>query len=219
MTWFTNWFGGLSTFQQALACAAVPATVIMLIQTVLLLFGVGGHAADHGEFDHDHDFGHGHDFDHDHDHDFDHSHDGAHHSYGVRLFTVRGLVALFAVGGWLGIAAVDLGASELTSGLIAAVSGILALLLVAYIIKIFLGFQESGNLDAHNAVAQTAKVYLTIPARRGGTGKVMLTLQERLVEMDAVTDFGKDIKTDSMVQVVSATDNILVVCPLDNASL
>lgn len=207
MTWFTNWFGGLSTFQQALACAAVPATVILLIQTVLLLFGVGGHAADHGEFDHDHD------------HDFDHSHDGAHHSYGVRLFTVRGLVALFAVGGWLGIAAVDLGASELTSGLIAAVSGILALLLVAYIIKIFLGFQESGNLDAHNAVAQTAKVYLTIPARRGGTGKVMLTLQERLVEMDAVTDFGKDIKTDSMVQVVSATDNILVVCPLDNASL
>lgn len=209
MTWFTNWFEDLSTFQQALACAAVPATVIMLIQTVLLIFGIGGHAADHGEFDHDHDF----------DHDFDHSHDGAHHSYGVRLFTVRGLVALFAVGGWLGIAAVDLGASELTSGIIAAVSGILALLLVAYIIKVFLGFQESGNLDAHNAVAQTAKVYLTIPARRGGTGKVMLTLQERLVEMDAVTDFDKDIKTDSMVQVVSATDNVLVVRPLDNSAL
>ena len=209
MTWFTNWFDGLSTFQQALACAAVPATVIMLIQTVLLLFGIGGHAADHGEFDHDHDFGHDHDFD----------HDGAHHSYGVRLFTVRGLVALFAVGGWLGIAAVDLGASELTSGIIAAVSGILALLLVAYIIKVFLGFQESGNLDAHNAVTQTARVYLTIPARRSGTGKVMLTVQERLVEMDAVTDFEKDIKTDSMVQVVSATDNYLVVCPLDNASL
>ncbi len=219
MTWFTNWFGGLTAFQQALACAAVPATVILLIQTVLLLFGVGGHAADHGEFDHDHDFGHGHDFDHDHDHDFDHSHDGAHHSYGVRLFTVRGLVALFAVGGWLGIAAVDLGANELTSGLIAAVSGILALLLVAYIIKVFSGLQESGNLDAHNAVAQTAKVYLTIPARRGGAGKVMLTLQERLVEMDAVTDCDREIKTDSMVQVVSATDNILVVCPLDNASL
>lgn len=211
MTWFTNWFEGLSTFQQALACAAVPATVIMLIQTVLLLFGIGGHAADHGEFDHDHDF------DHDNDHDFDH--DGAHHSYGVRLFTIRGLVALFAVGGWLGIAAVDLGASELTSGIIAAVSGILALLLVAYIIKVFLGFQESGNLDAHNAVTQTARVYLTIPARRSGTGKVMLTVQERLVEMDAVTDFEKDIKTDSMVQVVSATDNYLVVCPLDNASL
>lgn len=217
MTWFTNWFEGLSSFQQALACAAVPATVIMLIQTVLLLFGIGGHAADHGEFDHDHDFGHGHDFDHDHDHDFDH--DGAHHSYGVRLFTIRGLVALFAVGGWLGIAAVDLGASELTSGIIAAVSGILALLLVAYIIKVFLGLQESGNLDAHNAVTQTARVYLTIPARRSGTGKVMLTVQERLVEMDAVTDFEKDIKTDSMVQVVSATDNYLVVCPLDNASL
>ncbi|MGN0492567.1 MAG: hypothetical protein ACI4F7_02875 [Acutalibacteraceae bacterium] len=214
MTWFTNWFGELSTFQQALACAAVPATVILLIQTVLLLFGIGGHDADHGELDHD--FGNGHDFDHDHDHDFDHDHDGAHHSYGVRLLTIRGLVAMFAVGGWLGIAAVDLGASDLASGLIAVVSGILALLLVAYIIKAFSGLQESGNLDAHNAVAQTARVYLTIPARRGGTGKVMLTLQERLVEMDAVTDFDREIKTDSMVQVVSATENILVVRPIDN---
>lgn len=211
MTWFTNWFDGLTAFQQALACAAVPATVILLIQTVLLLFGIGGHDADHGELDHD--------FDHDHDHDFDHDHDGAHHAYGIRLFTVRGLVAMFAVGGWLGIAAVDLGAGKVASGIIAVVSGVLALLLVAYIIKLFSGMQESGNLDAHNAVAQTAKVYLTIPARRGGTGKVMLTLQERLVEMDAVTDFEKEIKTDSMVQVVSATDNFLVVRPLDNASL
>lgn len=216
MTWFTNWFGGLSTFQQALACAAVPATIILLIQTVLLLFGIGGHDADHGELDHD--FDHDHDLSHDHDHDFDHDHDGAHHSYGVRLFTVRGLVAMFAVGGWLGIAAVDLGASDLSAGLIAVVSGIFALMLVAYIIKFFSGLQESGNLDAHNAVTQTAKVYIKIPARRSGTGKVMLTVQERLVEMDAVTDFDRDIKTDSMVQVVSATDNVLVVRPFDNTA-
>ena len=55
------------------------------------MFGVGGHDADSGEFDHD--FSYSHDFDGHIDHDFDHSHDfdghidhdGAHHLSGVRI--------------------------------------------------------------------------------------------------------------------------------------
>jgi hypothetical protein len=36
-------------------------------------------------------------------------------------------------------------------------------------------------------VGQSGDVYLSIPAHRGGTGKVHITLQERLMELDAVT--------------------------------
>ena len=129
--WFTNWWEGLTLLQQCFAVVAIPATVILLLQTVLLLFGLGGHDADHGEVDTDHDFDHDmdhdldhdtdHDFDHDADHDFDHdAHDGAHHAAGIRLFTLRGIVALFAVGGWLGVAMCDLGLSPALAGLIAA---------------------------------------------------------------------------------------------------
>ncbi len=205
MDWFFQWFAGLTLLQQIFACIALPATVILAIQTVLLILGIGFGDGDcdlHGPdcdtcgIDGDPDYAVG---------------DAA----GLRIFTVRGLVAMFAIGGWLGIAAVDLGANDIVATLVAVASGLLALFLVAYLVKLLLKLQESGNLDAKNAVAHTGRVYITIPGSRRGTGKVILTLQERLCEMEAVTDCEADIKTDSMVQVVSVSDSLLVVRPLD----
>lgn len=212
--WFTNWWEGLTLLQQCFAVVAIPATVILLLQTVLLLFGLGGHDADHGEVDTDHDFDHG--FDHDADHDFDHdAHDGAHHAAGIRLFTLRGIVALFAVGGWLGVAMCDLGLSPALAGLIAAAGGFAALVIAALVIKYALRLQENGNIAAKNAVAHTATVYIPIPAARSGCGKVTMNLQERFVEMEALTDCDRTLKTGETVQVVGVTDeDKLVVRPL-----
>ncbi len=222
--WFTNWWDGLTLLQQCFAVVAIPATVILVLQTVLLLFGLGGHDADHGEVDHDfdhdtdHDFAHDvdHDFDHDHDLDHDHdAHDGAHHAAGIRLFTLRGIVALFAVGGWLGVAMCDLGLSPALAGLIAAAGGFAALVIAALVIKYALRLQENGNIAAKNAVAHTATVYIPIPAARSGCGKVTMNLQERFVEMDALTDCDRVLKTGETVQVVGVTDeDRLVVRPL-----
>lgn len=222
--WFTNWWDGLTLLQQCFAVVAIPATVILVLQTVLLLFGLGGHDADHGEVDHDfdhdtdHDFAHDvdHDFDHDHDLDHDHdAHDGAHHAAGIRLFTLRGIVALFAVGGWLGVAMCDLGLSPALAGLIAAAGGFAALVIAALVIKYALRLQENGNIAAKNAVAHTATVYIPIPAVRSGCGKVTMNLQERFVEMDALTDCDRVLKTGEAVQVVGVTDeDRLVVRPL-----
>lgn len=230
--WFTNWWDGLTLLQQCFAVVAIPATVILVLQTVLLLFGLGGHDADHGEvdadhdldhdmdhdFDHDvdHDFDHDHDFNHDHDLDHDHdAHDGAHHAAGIRLFTLRGIVALFAVGGWLGVAMCDLGLSPALAGLIAAAGGFAALVIAALVIKYALRLQENGNIAAKNAVAHTATVYIPIPAARSGCGKVTMHLQERFVEMDALTDCDRVLKTGETVQVVGVTDeDRLVVRPL-----
>lgn len=212
--WFTNWWEGLTLLQQCFAVVAIPATVILLLQTVLLLFGLGGHDADHGEVDTDHDFDHG--FDHDADHDFDHdAHDGAHHAAGIRLFTLRGIVALFAVGGWLGVAMCDLGLSPVLAGLIAAAGGFAALVIAALVIQYALRLQENGNIAAKNAVAHTATVYIPIPAARSGCGKVTMNLQERFVEMEALTDCDRTLKTGETVQVVGVTDeDKLVVRPL-----
>lgn len=205
MAWLINWFEGLTLLQQIFACAALPATVILGIQTVLLVLGLGlgGHTDADGDGVCD-------DCDADGDFDGPEAEDAA----GVRVFSVRGLVAMFSIGGWTGIAAVDMGAGELLASLVAIATGVGALFAVAYIIKALLKLQENGNLDARNAITHTARVYITIPAARRGTGKVMLTVQERLVEMEAVTDYAEDIKTNCMVQVVSVTDNVLVVRPL-----
>ena len=83
MTWFTTWWAGLTLLQQSFAAVAIPATVLLLLQTVLLLFGLGGHDADHGECDHDFDHDLDHDLDHDFDHDFDHDPDLDHGADGA----------------------------------------------------------------------------------------------------------------------------------------
>lgn len=229
MAWFTSWWEALSLLQQCFAVVAIPATLILLIQTMMLLIGIGGHDADadhdmgapdhdfHGGGDmhdgdfHDGDLHDGHDF-----HDGHDVHDGAQHAAGLRLFTLRGIVALFAVGGWLGVAMCDLGLPNSLSILIAAVGGLIALIVAALAIKYALRLQESGNLSPKNAVAHTATVYIPIPANRTGSGKVTMNLQERFVELDAITDCDTPIPTGTMVQVVRVTDkNELIVRTLN----
>ena len=221
---FIAWWNSLTGLQQLLACGALPATLLLLIQTILLLFGVGGggHDADHGELPADSvsepggapdaaapdsqlqdgvpdgeaaDMGH----------------DGAHHLEGVRIFTIRGIVAFVAVGGWLGIAMVDLGLSGAWASVIAFFGGTLALLAVAWILKWSLSLQESGTLNPQNAIAHIGTVYITIPPKRSGSGKVNLTVQEQLVELDAVTDSEYPIKPNTQVQVVGLSGKTTLV--------
>ena len=213
MEWFSAWWSSLGTLGQIFATAAIPATVVMVLQTVLLLVGFAGHD---GECDHE--FSHesaelSHEIDgSDGDHDV---HDGAHHVDGLRLFTVRGIVAMLAIGGWTGVALCDAGVGSIMSSAIAIIAGLAALFLAAYVIKLSLKLQDDGNFNIKNAVAHTATVYIPIPPSRNGTGKITMNLQERFVELDAMTDHGEKLPTGAMVQVVSVTDkNEVIVRPM-----
>ena len=212
MQWFISWWDSLIIVQQVFACIAIPATVVLILQTILLLFGVGGgHDADNGADFADDASGDasgadasGHDIS---GHDGGApDHDGAHHAAGLRVLTVRGLVAFFAVGGWLGVALIDTGLPVAAAAAVAFVGGVLALLLVAWMLKWSLSLQDSGNIDIANAVGMQAQVYLTIPAKQSGTGKVTLTVQERYLELDAMTAYAEAIKPGALV-VVTGTVN------------
>ncbi len=249
MTWFVNWWDGLTLLQQVFAVVAIPSTLILVIQTVMLLFGLGG---SHGELDNGesdfsgidtdgdgvpdsfdidgdgvpdvggidldgdgipdvpHDVGH---FEAGDRHDVNTAgHDGSHSGSGLRLFTLRGIVALFAVGGWLGVMLVDLGASPAVTVISAFAGGFLALLFCALIIKWSLSLQENGTFSVKTAIARTGNVYIPIPPERQGSGKITLNLEDRFLELEAMTDEKEKIPTGKSVQVVSVTDkNVLIV--------
>lgn len=204
---------------------AVPSSVILVLQTILLLFGLGGHEdADLDsdvsgiDFDTDHDFDvevdHDHDFILDHDHDYDHD-DGAMHSSGLRLFTVRGMVAFFAVGAWSGISAISLGAPNWLALLVTFIFGSLALLFVALFLKWSLKLQHDGTMKPSQATGKEGEVYITIGANRSTRGKVNIILQQQLVELDAVTDADRPLKYGERVKIVETLgDNTLVVEPI-----
>jgi hypothetical protein len=72
--------------------------------------------------------------------------------------------------------------------------------------------ERDGTLSLASAVGTTGSVYLSIPARREGVGKVHLIVQNRLVELRAITD-EDDLATGTPILVVDVegTDTVVVV--------
>lgn len=200
------WWEALTGLQQIFAVAAIPATVILILQTILTLIGMGGGAdAEAG--------GGGTDFDGDGDCDMDHTFgeettvDDIGDADGLRLLTVRSIIAFFAVGGWFGVVLVDVGVHEVLAIIGALVAGFVAALLIALFFKWISKLQANGNINVKNAVGKQATVYLTIPASGASTGKITMELQDRYVELEAKTKQAQPIKTGSTVKVVDVIDS------------
>lgn len=201
-----EWWNALNLLQQIYLCAAVPFTIVLIIQTILTFVGLGGHGdTDGADADADTDLsGHldG--------HADGHTEDVAAVA-GFRFFTVRGIVAFFCIFGWSGYL---LAGSEMPLALIVLISvaaGLLAMLAIGLMFNAARRLQDSGNIRYSNAVGMAAQVYIPVPANREGRGKVMVLIQERLVEAEAITDEDVRLKTGETVQVTGNIGNTLIV--------
>jgi hypothetical protein len=71
--------------------------------------------------------------------------------------------------------------------LVGAASGLGAGALIAYLMRSLYRLQDDGTVHIERARGATGTVYVSIPADSGGRGKVQLELQNRTVEIEAVT--------------------------------
>ena len=196
----------MSLTAQIFAVIAIPATLLLLIQTVMMFMGIGDDGdgmgddladdmdiADDLPDEADGVFGEETDID---------SADLAGLD-GLRILTMRGIIAFLVVFGWVG-AAMDSAGAKLWGTLpVATVCGFAMMVLLALLMRAVMKLRDNGNTDNRNAIGVSGKVYLTIPPSRSGAGKVHLMLQGSLVERDAVTDSSEAIPTGSEVVVVS----------------
>lgn len=189
------WWDSLTVLQQVFACIGIPATLILIVQTVLLLFGIGDGDGVDADVDPD---------------GFDIG-EAAGGDDGLTLFTVRGIVAMFCVGGWAGIVFVDLGISNILSIFLAGVCGIASLVGIAYLMKSVMKLQSSGNIVLGSALGKVGEVYIPIPPNGSGKGKISITVQDRLIEIDAISSNPEGLKTGEPVRVVSTDESGLVV--------
>jgi hypothetical protein len=84
--------------------------------------------------------------------------------------------------------------------------------LMAFLFYQMSKLQQSGSMRIESAIDQTGEVYLTIPKNRDGVGKINITLNGTLREMDAVTDDPEPLKNGSIVQVLDiVSGNLLLV--------
>jgi membrane protein implicated in regulation of membrane protease activity len=182
--------------------AAVIGGTVLVCQFALTLLGLGDHG---GDISHMGGGAHVGDFSGHHIGDShvggDASHPDSTHLFGV--ITFRTVVAAAAFFGATGKAALGANYAPSTAFILAAIVGLFAMYGMYQLMRLITGLDSSGNERIDNAVGSKATVYIRVPATRGGVGKVQLSMQNRIVEYQAVTDDAEPLRTGEIVQVVA----------------
>lgn len=215
-----EWWKTLTIFGQVLACIAIPTTLLLLIQTILALLGIGGDGdSDGADADADGDVELGADLDTDLDtpadviygNDVPEASDLHTLDDGLRLLSIRSILAFLAVFSWTGLLLLRANAKMWVTITVSLVAGFAAMMFVALIIRQTLRLQADGTKNIRSALGRTGTVYLRIPAARGGAGKVTLMLGENCVELEAVTDEETAIPSGREVVVIGISGGALIV--------
>ncbi len=187
---FSEWWNSLEAVTQVFYCMAIPSTLLLLIQTVMMFIGIG----DDSDFDTP-----------DTELDGELDIDDPLGLDSLRVFTLKGIIAFFVVFSWVGIVMQKADAPIYLTFPVAIACGVLIMVLMAYLLRAVMRLRSDGNTDNRNAIGVAGKVHLTIPPERRGEGKVHIMLQGSLVERNAVTDGLEAIPTGTEVVVVGTS--------------
>lgn len=193
--------------------AAIVGGAILLFQFVMMLLGLGHQGHDVGGLHHGDVAGGGF-----HDGDFSGGHDagtdytGVDGGHGVsewfyEVISIRTLSAAATFYGLTGATARAWGYELTPSFVLASVAGVGALYAVYWMYKQVYRLQHTGTENIRNAVGASAVVYVPIPGKRGGAGKVTFRLQNRLVEYLAVTEDEERLPTGTKVLIVGVVSS------------
>ncbi len=223
-----EWWEGLSSLLKVLYCIAAPSTLILLIQTIMSLFGfhdsgTGMDFTDTSGIDFDTNFGTDIDLDIGGNidvanHDFSHIHhsdivDGGNPAdfASMRMFTLQTVVAFLTVFSWTSIVAVKSEMPPLLAILLGITLGFLTMYIVAKIIQLSSKLSENGTLNMNNCIGEMATVYVPVPPKGDGEGKITITVQGRFMEFSAVSSEKEMLKTGSSVIITDLRGDTVVV--------
>jgi membrane protein implicated in regulation of membrane protease activity len=178
------WWQGMSILSKIYWLIALPFSVLFVIQTILTL--IGGDGADsHGDADVSVDSDSGIDF---------------------QFLSIKNMIAFFTIFGWVGVVSLGSGVQPFWSVTLATIAGLVMMTIMATLMYFMGKLNENGALNLKNTVGKTGTVYLTIPQKRRGTGKVQINFQG-FQTLDAMTDDENEIANGSLVEVVEIINN------------
>lgn len=224
-----EWWIGLTSLQRVAFVIGTATLLFMIVQIIMMLVGIGEHAfdteadpsldadgcfdgeacgAEHGVFDvHPHESGNP-----DCETGLPVKASGAEfvQAVGGRLLSLRCIIVFFCFGAWATFA-FDGILSELLAALCGVGVGFFAAVVMSVIMTELMRLQRDGTVRMKNCVGKLGEVYLTVPAKRGGVGKVNILVQESLREFDAITDDEDPISTGEAVRILGIDESSLVV--------
>ena len=183
MEHYWNLYAELPTLMQIFWGCALISTVIMVIQFILSLCGMG-------DVDMDVDMSAG---------------DGLDAATGMDLFSIKNVVIFFVGFGWAGISFREIIPQDGLLILAALACGCFFVASFMLIFKQMMKFEGNGAVRMEESVGKKAEVYLRIPAKRNGKGKVQVSLNGVAREYDAVTNDDEMIPSGKIVDIIGST--------------
>ena len=123
------------------------------------------------------------------------------------MFSLLSILAFFMGAGWMGLTCrVNWDMGSMSSAIAAAGFGFVLMLLASGLMALTRSLNQGVEYDLETAVGHTASVYMSIPEKGEGRGKIKVTVSGRLKEMDAIST-GPRIPEFKSVRVISVRDD------------
>lgn len=181
----TDWFSSISWLEQVFLVIGISSTLLFVVQVMLALIGFDGES------------------------EMDSNIEGIDPSFS--LISFRTILAFLVCFGWIGFYSLSTGSSTISALVWASLSGISAMVIVAYLLFILIKMNESGTVNLEEAIGSDGEVYITIPKKGDGMGRVSILIGDRLMELNAISE-ADQISSGVKVRVTGTKDgDILVV--------
>ncbi|MGC3979559.1 MAG: NfeD family protein [Paludibacteraceae bacterium] len=167
---------------------AIPTSIIFLIQTIMTF--IGANSMDGIDADFDGNFT-----------DVDAP---------FQLFSFRNLINFLLGFGWSGIAFYSIVKNPAILITLSILVGLVFIMIFFFIIRQLSKLAEDNSFNINNSLGKSAEVYLTIPAAKSGKGRIIVSVNGSVHELDAMTE-GEQLPSNTPVKIIKIEQTILIV--------
>lgn len=186
-----EWYLALDPTMQVFWGCAIISSAVFAVQAILTLIGIDAHDAM------DLDIADG---------------DTMDVGGGLSLFSIRSLVNFFVGFGWAGVSFANDISSKAVLYFVAIIIGLAFAYIYVFMRKKLSKLEANGAYKIADSVGKTAEVYLRIPERGKGKGKIQISINGSIHELDALSK-GEEIPTGAKVKVEAVEGSTVIVVP------
>lgn len=192
MNMLSSWFSELDPALRIYWGIAIFASVVFVIQTTMSFVGISD--IDSGDADVD----------------FSTDSDSMDDAGAMHLLSIRNIFYFLLGFGWTGVSLWNTIESRVLLIVVALLVGLGFVALFMFLFRQMMKLQSNGAFNINDAVGKVCDVYLRIPAAEQGMGKVQISFNGSVQELDARTQ-GEQIPSGAKVRVLRVIDNKVLV--------
>lgn len=129
---------------------------------------------------------------------------------GFHLVSVKSIISFILGFGWTGVLFWNTISSPILLGLVAFLIGLLFMASIAFLLFQMMKLNQDNTFRIQKIIGMPAEVYLRIPAGRKETGKITISLNGSMHELEALSDDEQPTGGKVRVTEVVEGDTVLV---------